>query len=115
MKGLIVKQPWIDGILDGRKVWEIRGSRTTIRGRIALIRSGSGWVVGTVDLIDCLALTPDDYHHAEALHRIPQTVDRPLPYARIFAWVFADPQRFDNPIPYSHPPGAVIWVNLPDS
>lgn len=113
MKGLIVKQPWIDGILNGRKVWEIRGSRTTIRGPIALIQSGSGLILGTATLIDCLALTPDDYHQAEALHRIPQTVDRPLPYARIFAWALADHRRFDNPIPYSHPLGAVIWVNLP--
>ena len=113
MKGLIVKQPWIDGILDGRKVWEIRGSRTTIRGPIALIQSGSGLVMGVVDLVDCLALTPEDYWSATALHRIPDPAQQPLPYRQIYAWVLEHPKRFATPHPYQHPPGAVIWVNLP--
>jgi hypothetical protein len=42
MKGLIVKSPWIELILEGKKTWEIRGSNTKIRGPIALIKSGSG-------------------------------------------------------------------------
>ena len=113
MKGLIVRAPWVDRILDGHKVWEIRGSRTTMRGRIALIRSGSGWVVGTVDLVDCLALTPDTYYQAESQHGISGTSDRPLPYRRLYAWVLKNPERFAVPQPYSHPQGAVIWVNLP--
>lgn len=115
MKGLIIKRPWIDLLLDGTKSWEIRGRATTIRGTIALIQSGSGLIMGIAALIDCLALTPDDYHKAEALHRIPQTADHPLPYPRIYAWVLAHPQRFATPVPYRHPPGAVIWVNVPEA
>ena len=38
MKALIVKKPWIDYILDGIKTWEIRGSKTNIRGKIELIQ-----------------------------------------------------------------------------
>ncbi|PSR23395.1 MAG: hypothetical protein C7B45_03535 [Sulfobacillus acidophilus] len=113
MRGLIIRQPWIDLILNGRKRWEIRGQATTMRGRIALIQSGSGLVVGTVDLVDCLALTPDDYYEAEPFHGIPQPIDCPLPYPRIYAWVLARPHRFAVPIAYRHPQGAVIWVNLP--
>lgn len=38
IRGLILKSPWIDLILDGRKTWEIRGSNTLVRGHIALIK-----------------------------------------------------------------------------
>jgi hypothetical protein len=48
MIGLLVKQPWIDLILRGVKTWELRGSRTKASGRIALIQSGTGTVVGAV-------------------------------------------------------------------
>ena len=37
MRGLLIKQPWIDLILDGAKTWELRGSRPSIRGPFALI------------------------------------------------------------------------------
>ena len=39
MKALIIKKPWIDYILNGSKVWEIRGSKTNIRGKIELIQA----------------------------------------------------------------------------
>ncbi|MEC7583714.1 MAG: ASCH domain-containing protein [Planctomycetota bacterium] len=51
MKGLLVKQPWIDKILSGKKTWELRGSATRNLGKIALLESGSGLVVGTCDLV----------------------------------------------------------------
>ncbi len=68
MKGLIIKQPWIDLILDGEKPWEIRGRATTIRGTIALIKSGTGLVLGLVDVVDSLELTPDTFYQAEVQH-----------------------------------------------
>jgi hypothetical protein len=54
MKGLIIKSPWIDKILAGEKTWEIRGSNTKIRGKISLIKSGSGMILGKADLVDCV-------------------------------------------------------------
>ncbi len=39
-RGLLIKSPWVEDILQGRKTWEIRGLITHIRGKIALIRSG---------------------------------------------------------------------------
>jgi hypothetical protein len=35
-----------------------------------------------------------------------------LPYERTFAWVLQNARRLSEPVPYSHPYGAVIWVNL---
>ena len=46
MRALLIRHPHIDLILDGKKIWEIRGSRTSVRGTIALVPSGSGTVVG---------------------------------------------------------------------
>lgn len=83
MKALIIKKPWIDYILNGSKVWEIRGSKTNIRGQIELIQSGSGLVVGSCEIIDCKELTLEDYKNNIDKHNI-QDVDM-LPYKRTFA------------------------------
>ena len=65
MKALIVKKLWIDYILDGNKVWEIRGSNTKIRGEIELIQSGTGLVVGKCNLIDCIELFLQEYQKSK--------------------------------------------------
>ena len=54
MRALVRRRPWIDKILEGEKIWEIRGSRTSVRGQVGLIASRSGTVVGICDLVDCL-------------------------------------------------------------
>jgi hypothetical protein len=51
MKALVVKQPWVDKILSGAKVWELHGFRTQTRGPIALIQGGTGTVVGVCDVV----------------------------------------------------------------
>ena len=113
LRGLIVRTPWVDYLLDGTKTWEIRGSATSIRGRIALIRGGSGGrVVGSIDLVDCIPLTRDEYLQGEAYHRVPTSQTEELPYRHPYAWVMRDPKPFNEPIHYQHPRGAIIWVNL---
>ena len=52
MRGLIIGTPYIDWILAGKKTWEIRGSAVNFREKIGLIRSGSGLVLATCDLVD---------------------------------------------------------------
>lgn len=110
MRGLIIREPWITLILDGKKTWEIRGSNTKIRGEIGLIRSQSGLVVGTAELVDCLELTLEEYQATTARHCIENTSEPP--YRRIFAWELTNPKRYISPTPYQHPQGAVIWVKL---
>jgi hypothetical protein len=114
IKGLVVKSPWIDLILKGEKTWEIRGSNTKIRGEIALIKSGTGTILGTVDLVDSKPLTLEEYQESEAYHRISKESTFQAPYKKIHAWVLKNPVLFEDPIPYEHPQGAVIWVNLPE-
>lgn len=114
-KGLLIRQPWIDLILAGNKTWEIRGSATKIRGTIYLIQSQSGLVVGTADLVGCTpALNASDMNRSRELHCIKETFDNyNMPYGgRPYAWILMNAKRLEKPIPYKHPQGAVIWVNL---
>lgn len=110
-KGLIIKSPWIDRILSGEKIWEIRGSATKIRGRIGLIKSGSSTIIGEVSIIDCLELDLKTYKASQGKHRIDLGLDV-LPYKKTFAWVLNNPIVYETPIKYSHPNGAIIWVKL---
>ncbi len=110
MKALIIKKPWIDYILEGKKTWEIRGGNTKIRGEIELIQSGSGLVVGKCELIDSIPLNLSDYQANEGKHCIKNT--EKLPYKNTYAWVIKNAQRYDEPRKYKHPNGAIIWVNV---
>jgi hypothetical protein len=109
---LILKEP-LDKILAGTKTWEIRGKATARTGSIALIESKSGNVVGTCDIVDVIGpLTLAELHR-----NARRTGFRPkqLPYATTYAWVISNARRLPEPVPYRHPPGAVIWVRLETS
>ncbi|MCC6748404.1 MAG: ASCH domain-containing protein [Deltaproteobacteria bacterium] len=112
MHGLVIKDAPLEAILAGEKTWEIRGSATTRRGLIGLIRSGSGTVTGVCELVGVrgpLSVEELAAHASNAGFRATR-----LPYARTHAWVLAGARRLLRPVPYRHPPGAVIWVRLAD-
>ena len=111
-RGLILRPVWLDRILAGTKTWEIRGTNTAIRGPIGLIASGSGTIIGLVDLIGTEFLTPAAYPAGSTYHAIPCHPDQSLPYSHTWAWPVARPWRFPTSIPYSHPQGSVRWVRL---
>ncbi len=117
MKGLIIKEPWIDLILSGEKVWEVRGTDTKIRGTIALIKSGSGTVVGLCDLKDVIGpLSLNKLRRSQPFHAIPSNmIKNKLPYPNTYAWVLDNTICLRKPVSYRHPRGAVIWVNLPNT
>ena len=114
IKGLFIKQPWIDLILDGKKSWEIRGSNTKIRGRIALIESGTGEVKGYVDLTDSLKVEDDFFDSNSDKHQIPSERfnSKNMPYKNTHAWVFKNPRRLKKGIKFKMKQGCVIWINL---
>lgn len=114
MKGLVIKSPWIEYILQSTKTWEIRGRHTAVRERIALIKSQSGCIFGTCRVVDCVGpLTLEQLRQNADRHRIPlEGLEAGLPYDKTYAWVLADAKPLAQPIPYRHPSGAVIWVTL---
>lgn len=113
-KALVIREPWIGHILAGRKSWEMRGKKIKIRGRIGLVRKGSGMVVGTANLVGVEGpfdrtqmLATIDKHRISAEKIENGEVDR-WP----FAWKLADVRRLPSPVPYVHRRGAVTWVTL---
>ena len=116
-RGLLVRDPYATQLLNGEKIWEIRGKATQIRGRVVIIKSGTARAFGTVRLIRVLGpLALDDLTIARELPQEEREEFRRagLPYPKTYAYVFSDPQWFDRPISYSHPSGAVTWVRLPE-
>ncbi len=114
LSGLLIRSPYIDWILTGAKTWEIRGSSTAKRGRIALIQSGTGTVIGVADLVDAVGpLTRRDLAaNVRKLGLGKPGLSRPLPYRKTFAWVLKNARKLKTPVRYPHPPGCIIWVNL---
>lgn len=113
VKGLVVDEPWISLLLSGEKSWEMRSTHTSSRGRIALIRRGTGTVVGIADLVDSIGPLDDIAWRAhQTRHLIPmskQAETRRWDHA----WVLECVRPLVEPVPYVHPDGAVIWVRLP--
>lgn len=116
MKGLIIRTPWIDLILDGSKTWEMRTKPTSIRGRIALIKAGSGLIFGTAEFTECLpALTRKQMQQTLNFHAIPEAqLDKVMESRWTTPWVLRSITKLGSPIPYIHRKGAVTWVELPD-
>lgn len=116
MKGLIIKPHWADLILSGTKTWEIRGKRTEVRGTIGIIKSKSGMIYGTAEIVDCISLHgPNDIDmimENQLKHHVPLGS---IQYLKPWAWVLENAKKFPEPVPYKHPQGAVIWVNLPNT
>lgn len=108
-RALIIKKKWLDLILSGEKVWEMRSRPTTIRGPIGLIESGSGLIVGHAYLTASDIVDPSIRRKTFVFHSVSdQDMLEKYPYA----WVLTGASKYDKPIPYKHPKGAVIWVNL---
>ncbi len=113
-QALIIASPYIDRILAGLKTWEMRSTATKKRGRIALVRKGSGLIVGTVEIRDSIGpLTQEQMlENTERHHMEPERILSGAADQRKYAWVLRDAHSLTQPVPYDHPSGAVIWVTL---
>lgn len=116
-KGLVVREPWISLLLDGAKTWELRGGATNIRGRIGLIGSGTGLVLGEAFLTGCRGpLSREELAGSVDKHRVAfDWLSCRLPYRNTHAWELGQARRYEHPVQYRHPQGAVIWVDLTKS
>lgn len=114
MRALIVKPRFLERILSGEKTWELRGSRTNVRGTIGLIPSGSGAIVATAQIVDCRELDRSSFEANRGKHRSSASFDE-QGYERVFAWELRDVRALPAPVPYEHPRGAIVWVRVPDA
>ena len=108
---LIVKPKWAELILSGQKTWEIRGSNTNKRGIIGIAESGTGKVYGEVELIDSTPLDLKGFFIGQKWHKLDIAwTELWTRYKTPYAWELRNAKRYDEPKPYNHPKGAVIWV-----
>ena len=110
-RALVVKKVWLDKILDNGKIWEMRTTKTYVRGVVGLIEAGTGLIVGTTEIVGCAKPieTPENAWSTKKLHQVE--------YIELLKkwkcpWILKDSKRLDKPIPYDHPQGAVIWVRF---
>jgi len=113
-KALIVDEPWISYLMDGKKTWEMRSTSTKIRGNVGLIKKGTGTIVAIGNLYDCGSpLVLEEMVHNFDKHQIPlEKIHDGSVSKWVVPWKFSDIRKLKEPIPYTHKQGAVIWVNV---
>lgn len=112
-KALIIDEPWISRIINGKKDWEMRSFSSRIRGPIGLIRKGSLQVVGIANFTDVSgpydngSLIANTQHHT-----IPSEMFDDPSYKWRIAWELTEAKPLPEPVRYVHKNGAIIWVDL---
>ncbi len=109
----MLKKWWMDKILAGEKVMEIRGKRIVehLGKRICLAASGSSAMSGSVELVGCHGpLTAREWHDLQPQHCV-ETAERPYGN-HTYAYVLQRPQTYPQPIPFQRKRGSVIWQNM---
>jgi hypothetical protein len=107
---LVVKAPWIDMLLDGRKNLEVRSGpcKKPLNQRVFLSRSGTGLVEGSVTFRGSVALSNlSDWNAERPNHRVPD--DLPFYGSTTFGWRFSNPELMATPVPYRVKRGAIVW------
>ena len=108
---LVVKNPWLDLILAGKKIWEIRDAKTKQRGKIHLALSGAGGrIAGQCHITDSFAIDKCMLAKHVAKHCVKDLAM--INYRRPHVWVLSKARRYKKPFVYSHPRGAIKWVKL---
>ncbi|MEM0443452.1 MAG: ASCH domain-containing protein [Candidatus Caldarchaeum sp.] len=105
MDGLIVKQPYAGLIISGRKKWEMRlwPPPAGKLGRKVYLLSG-GYALGVVKVVGVRGpLSRSSVVRLRRYHLGASTRYR-------YGWVLKVVKRFNKPLKYRHPHGAVVWV-----
>lgn len=111
-KALIIKKEWLDLILTGKKIFEVRGSNTNIRGKIGLIESGSGLIIGECDLVNSIVIDNNNIEYVLDKSCINNSEIINNMYKHPHAWELNNSIRYNQPLKYKHPKGAIIWIDL---
>jgi len=113
MDGLIVKQPFANQIIEGKKTWELRSRsapKEKINKEILLLTSGNA--LGKIKITKCFTATKWKLIKNRMKH---QSDVKDLPkYSYSHVWEVNVTKKFSNPKKYSHPIGARVWVKNVD-
>ena len=114
LKGLVIQKEHLDNILNGLKTVEIRKQNTKKREKIALCNKGH--IYGFAEVVNSYPVSRKDLLSLEweKKHRATKFLQSGS-YSKeneLWVWELSQIQKLDIPIPYVHPQGAIIWVNL---
>lgn len=99
---LILKQPWLDLILHGRKTLEIRSRRMKPGPYYLGMR---GRIYGLVYLGTCFEIqNRTDWQRLRHQHHVP---GKETPYTRTWALPILEVRSMSQGAPYQHPRGAI--------
>lgn len=112
MRGLIVKQPFASMIVRGEKKWEIRRTRTNVRGEVIIL--SQGYALGKVRLTDVLGpFTVEELLEFKDYHKVDEDFLRSYSGGKkLYAWVFEKPEEFEKKFKVNIPRGAQVWVKM---
>ena len=111
-RALILKEPWASKVVSGEKTIELRTMKTNKIGEeIYIAKAGTKTLIGKVTIDKCLLLSQEEFKALESYH-MAGTYAATLNGKKIYGWFLKNAIAFENPIPYSHPQGAQIWVVL---
>ncbi|WP_456369071.1 ASCH domain-containing protein [Thermococcus sp.] len=111
-KGLIVREPFASWIVEGKKIWEIRKSRTNIRGEVLIISNGRA--IGKAELVDVIGpFSPEELAQHEDKHRASPEFLREYSKGKpLYAWVFQNGEKFEKPKAVKMARGVQVWANV---
>ena len=101
---MVVKQPWLDCILDGRKTLEIRGSKAKTG---AIWVGMQGKVYARAFIADAFTMTAEEFRARKDQHLWEE--DWPLPYARLCGLQLTNVRPLPSPLSYWRPGAAIGW------
>ncbi len=110
-KCLKIDDKWVNLILSGKKIWEIRRNNTKIRERVALGNTKTRRHVGYARIVDSIEISVKELKKHNDKHRANEFIDK---YAKerktLYVWVLDDIEVTSDPKPYSYSTGS--WCKL---
>ena len=109
---LVIKEPWISMILNGRKSVEIRGTACAkVKGtRVYFSKSGSGKIYGYAEFAGCEGpLDISEWDNLRECHCVTLKEVGILPYTRTYGWKFENARWLSEEIPYYIRRGSIGW------
>ena len=113
MYGLIMLREYLDEILDGTKIFDVRAYNTDKRGTIALVDSKKSAIIGLIDLTGTHKITAEEYCRWHATGKW-----RDMPFAvedetkEYYAYDFENPRRLSRPVKVTKT--GKVWTRIED-
>eukprot|EP00438_Fugacium_kawagutii_P026126 Skav200884 [mRNA] locus=scaffold2741:13050:13493:+ [translate_table: standard] len=104
---MVVRQPWLERILDGSKTMELRARKYGLGH--AWLGSG-GRIHGRVKIVQAVPLTEEEFKSRHEEHQWP--LDTDLPYKTVYGLMLEEVEQLPEPLSYWKPRRGPIGWNI---